>query len=184
MGLGAIACAFTAPAAAGADMAPLMRALELGGYSPGERPPAFAGLTVHGKSLGLADLEGKVVILNFWATWCPPCRVEMPQLESLQRRLGVEDLAVVAINVSEPAAPIRGYADGLGLTVSILLDPAGEIRRAYGVIGLPTTFLVGRNGRAVARAIGPRDWGSAHAQRLLRMLVDEPAPRTGAVRRP
>jgi len=163
--------------AAGQQDTDLLRALDLGGYQPGERPPEFIGRTVDGKRLSLAGLRGRVVLVTFWATWCPPCREEMSLLESLHRGLATEGLAVVGVNVREEGAAILEYAGALGLTFPLFLDPQGEIQSAYGVIGLPTTFLIARDGRAVARAIGSRDWGGPQARALIRALLMEPGER-------
>ncbi len=160
--------------AAGQNIADLLRALDLAGYQDGERPPEFSGRTVNGKRLSLAGLRGRVVLMTFWATWCPPCREEMSLFERLHRKLAKEGLAVVGVNAREQGAPIREYANALGLTFPLILDPQGEIQEAYGVIGLPTAFLIARDGRAVARAIGPRDWGSVQARALIRVLLAEP----------
>jgi len=157
----------------GAAVPGLFESLGLAGYAPDERPPEFTGLTHDGQPVSLAHLHGRVVILNFWATWCLECRREMPVLEQLHRELAVDGLTVVAINVREGTPRVRAYAKELGLTVPLVLDPTGEIGAAYGVIVLPTTFLVGRDGRAVARAIGPRNWGSGQARALLRALLAE-----------
>ena len=99
----------------------------------------------------------------------------MALLEDLGRKFGVQHLAVVAVNVRESSPLVRGHVETLGFTFFVLVDPKGEIQRLYGVIGLPTTFLIARDGRAVARAIGPRDWAGSRSLRLLRTLVDEPA---------
>jgi peroxiredoxin len=151
----------------------LLSALNLGGYAPGERAPSFAGHTMHGPRLSLGDVRGKVVILTFWATWCPPCRTDLTSLEDLHRRLGSQHLAVIAVNVQEPSAVVRKYIEGLSLTFAVLADPRGEIQRSYGVIGLPTTFLIARDGRAVARAIGPRDWAGLPSRELVQALLDD-----------
>jgi peroxiredoxin len=167
--------------AVAADLSSLLSALDLGGYARNERPPDFVGLTTHGPALTLADLHGKVVVLTFWATWCPPCGPELKVLESLHLELGAERLAIVAVNVSESMSVVREYARAGELTFAVLVDPRGEIRRAYGVVGLPTTFVIARDGRAVARAIGVRDWAGAHARELLLQLLHEPAlPRAPA----
>ncbi len=160
--------------AAGQHDTDLLRALDLGGYQRGERPPEFNGRTIDGKSLSLAGLRGKVVFVTFWATWCPPCREEMSLFEGLHRGLETEGLAVVGVNVREEGPAILEYAGALGLTFPLILDPQGEIQGAYGVIGLPTTFLIARDGRAVARAVGPRDWGGPQARTLIRALLTEP----------
>jgi peroxiredoxin len=175
-GIFLLSWALAAPAAARSDMSSLLSALDLGGYSPGEQPPAFVGHTMHGQALSLANLRGKVVVLTFWATWCPPCRGEMALLEDLHRNLGAQRLAVVAVNVLEPSPVVREYVEALGLTFAVLVDPRGEIQRSYGVVGLPTTFLIARDGRAVARAIGPRDWAASPSRELFQTLLHEPVP--------
>lgn len=163
------------------NLSSLLWALDLGGYPFDERPPAFVGLTTHGSALTLADLHGKVVLLTFWATWCPPCGPELKVLESLHRELGVQHLAIVAVNASESMPVVREYTRARGLTFVVLDDPRGDIQRAYGVLGLPTTFVIARDGRAVARAIGARDWAGARFRELLLGLLYEPAlPRAPA----
>jgi peroxiredoxin len=174
-GIVLLAWALAVSTAARADLSSLLSALDLGGYSPGERPPDFVGRTTHGSGVSLAALRGKVVILTFWATWCPPCRPELAMLEGLQRELGAQELVVVAVNAREPSPLVREYVETLGLTYAVLVDPRGEIQHAYGVIGLPTTFVIARDGRAVARAIGPRDWAGARSRELLLALLREPA---------
>jgi peroxiredoxin len=173
-GIVLLSCALAAPAAARSDMSSLLSALDLGGYAHGERPPDFVGHTTHGLGLSLADVRGKVVVLTFWATWCLPCRTELALLEDLHRYLGAQHLAVIAVNAREPSPVIREYVEVLGLTFTVLVDPRGEIQRSYGVIGLPTTFLIARDGRAVARAIGPRDWAGSPSRALLQALLHEP----------
>jgi thiol-disulfide isomerase/thioredoxin len=151
--------------------------LHLGRYAPHEKPPELIGFTLDGGVLSLAGLGGRVVLLTFWATWCVPCREEMPALEQLHRGFGPKGLTVVGINVREDGPAIRRYAGELGLTFPLVLDPEGKTQGLYGVVGLPTSFLVGRDGRAVARAIGPREWGSAPARALIRALLAEPPAR-------
>jgi cytochrome c biogenesis protein CcmG/thiol:disulfide interchange protein DsbE len=145
-------------------------------YAPGTEPPALRARTVDGRPVSLAGLRGRVVLLNFWASWCLECRPEMPALEHLHRELAAQGLTVMGINAREGAAAVRAYARELGLTFALVLDPDGDVGRAYGVIGIPTTFLIGRDGRAVALAIGPRAWDSAPAREVLRVLLAEPAP--------
>jgi len=163
-----------APQARGAEVAELLRKLNLTAYSRGTKPPEFNGTTAEGRTLSLASLRGKVVLLNFWASWCQECRPEMPMFERLHRELAAQGLSVVGINAREGTVAIRAYAKELSLTFPLVLDSKGEINAAYGVIGLPTTFLVGREGRAVALAVGPREWSGEHARAIIRALLAEP----------
>jgi peroxiredoxin len=168
--------AVAGPATPPTDVARLLSALELGGYAGHERPPDFAGRTPLGQAVSLGDLRGRVVVLTFWASWCPPCRPDLAALEEVHRRLGDERLAIVGVNVRERPTVVRDYADALGLTFPVLVDRRGEIQAAYGVVGLPTTFIVARDGRAVARAIGPRDWAGTRFRELIRTLLQEAWP--------
>lgn len=169
------------PHAVGVPAVPdLLKTLDLAGYPPGEKPPQFSGRTPEGQTVSLAGLRGRVILLNFWATWCPPCKEEMPVFEQLHRDFAAQGLTVLGVNVREGIPAIQGYAKDLGLTFPVVLDPKGKIQALYGVIGLPTTFLVGRDGRAAARAVGPREWGSAEARALIQALLAEPALRRGA----
>ena len=169
----AIVTILGAPAASRAEAADLLGKLNLSGYPPGTKPPAFNGRTTDGRTVSLASLRGKVVLLNFWATWCLECRPEMPLFERLHRDFVAQGLSVVGINAREGTAAIRGYAKELGLTFPLVLDPRGEINAAYGVIGLPTTFFIGRDGRAVALAVGPREWAGKEARALIKTLLAE-----------
>lgn len=175
----AIVTILGAPEASRAEAAELLERLNLSGYPPGAKPPEFNGYTADGRRMSLVSLRGKVVLLNFWATWCQECRPEMPLFEQLHREFGVQGLSVIGINAREGTAAIQRYARGLGLTFPLVLDPKGEINAAYGVIGLPSTFLVGRDGRAVALAVGPRDWASAPARAMIQALLAEPVALKG-----
>jgi cytochrome c biogenesis protein CcmG, thiol:disulfide interchange protein DsbE len=158
---------------ASGQSAGVLQALSLGGYPADTRPPGFSAATVDGPALSLESLRSRVVLLNVWATWCLECRAELPVLEALHRDYATRGLTVLALNFGEEPGTVRQYARELGLTMPLLLDPTGAVRKSYGVIGLPTSFLIGRDGRAVARAIGPREWGSAEARALIESLLME-----------
>jgi peroxiredoxin len=163
--------------ATGGELTPAeLAALDLNGYPRSMRPPGFAGRTPDGRAVSLAGLAGQAVLVNFWASWCRECRPEMPVLEGLHRKFASQGLAVVAVNAREDGETVRRYARELGLTFALVLDPDGAISRRYGVIGLPTTVLIGRDGRPVALAIGPRDWGGPAAEAIIRSLLSD-APR-------
>ena len=177
-----IAALMTAANALGAEqpaLPELLKALNLSGYPSVMQPPDFNGVTADGPKVSLAGLSQRVVLLNFWATWCLECRPEMPMFERLHREFSAQGLAVVGINAREGTATIREYAKELGLTFPLISDPTGKINSAYGVIGLPTTFLIGRSGRAVALAIGPREWSGKPARALIHALLAEPAALKG-----
>ena len=128
--------------------------------------------------ISLATLRGKVVIVNFWASWCVDCRPEMPALERLHREAGSQGLAVIGVNARETAQTVRRYARELDLTFPLVLDPSGAINTLYGVVGVPTTFVIDRDGRAVSFAVGPRDWGGRPARTLIDTLLNDPAQRS------
>ena len=155
-------------------IARLLEVLALGGYAPGDTAPPFEAFTLDGRSVTLSELKGRVVVVAFWATWCPPCKEELPVFDRIQRARGPRGLTVVGINVRERARTVRPYAQALALTFPILLDLDGDIAKQYGVVGLPTTFLIGRNGAPVGRAIGPRVWDSEPARAILEALLEQP----------
>ena len=143
------------------------------------RPPRVAAapdFTVPRLGSGLValkELRGSVVFLNFWATWCPPCKTEMPSMERLYRRHKGRGFTILAISIDAAAAePVASFVKQLGLTFPIGLDPTLEVANRYTVRALPSSFLIDRMGNTVAIAVGPRDWDgtAAHAvvERLLR----------------
>ena len=174
-GIVALMTALNAPAAERPALAELLKALNASGYPSAMQPPEFSGFTADGQRMLLASLSGRVVILNFWATWCLECRPEMPMFERLHREFSAQGLAVVGINAREARTTVLEYAKELRLTFPLLLDPTGKINSSYGVIGLPTTFVIGRDGRTVALAIGPREWDGKPARALIAALLAEPA---------
>lgn len=170
-----------------ADVGPLapaqLASLGLHPYPGGMPPPEFSLPPLEGRTVTLVRLRGQVVLLNFWATWCLECRPELPALEALHRRFGPRGLAVVGVNTREGPLVVRNYVRELGLTFPLLLDSDGTVTRRYGVIGLPTTFLVGRDGRAVALAVGARDWASAAAVEIVETLLITTSGEPGQSRR-
>jgi peroxiredoxin len=120
----------------------------------------------------LADFTGQVVFLNFWATWCLPCKEEMPSMERLYRRHKARGFSIVALSIDmAPAATVAAFVKELGLTFPIGLDPKMEVAERFRVLGLPASFLIDREGRTVAVAVGPRDWDGAAAHAVVETLL-------------
>lgn len=115
--------------------------------APGNRAPTFSLPSAGGQTVSLASFVGQPVLINFWATWCVPCRVEMPELEAAYEAHRWQDLTILAVNVGEDGEDVVPFGRQLGLTFPLLLDPLGHVAAEYRVLGLPTTFFVGRDGR-------------------------------------
>ena len=155
----------------------LLEALDLGGYAPDDAAPPFDAVTLDGRAVSLPRLRGRVVFVTFWASWCRPCKEELPLFERLYRQHKSRGLTVLGINVREGVDTIRPFTKPLGLTFPLPLDADGDISRQYGVVGLPTTFLIDRDGRPVGRAVGPRVWDGAAARAIVGALLAQPAIR-------
>jgi peroxiredoxin len=123
----------------------------------GSLAPDFGARTLDGPSIRLRELRGRTVVLNFWATWCAPCRAEMPLLDERSRALAERGLIVLGANFDEPEEYVRAFRDELGLSFALLLDPGGEIQSLYRVIGYPTTFFIDADGVIRAVHLGVMD---------------------------
>jgi thiol-disulfide isomerase/thioredoxin len=140
--------------------------------------PDFSFAGAAGATKSLADLKGRVVLLNIWATWCVPCREEMPQLNALQAELGGKDFEVVAINIDKGGPDkARKFLEETGAThLTLYTDPSGKLFSKLKAVGMPTTLLLDRDGQEIGRLVGPADWASAEAKRLIEAAVANPAP--------
>ena len=126
----------------------------------------------YGNWIRLSDYRGKVVFLNFWATWCAACVVEMPAMEKLHRRLKDKDFMMVAINMQESDAQVKAFFEKLKLSFTALLDSSGEVAAGFAVNALPTTFVLDKEGRIIGAAIGPREWDSRASMALFDYLIN------------
>ena len=144
--------------------------------NPLKAAPDFTLQDMDGESYKLHDYHGKVVLINFWATWCPPCRKEMPALEALYKKLGGETFAVLAVNQWEDPDHVFAYTGELNVfpTFPILFDPESKISADYGVKGLPTSFLIDKKGRLAYRAVGGRAFDHPEVEKLIRTLQVQP----------
>jgi len=138
----------------------------------GEPAPNFQLRDLNGYLITLSDLRGKVVLLNFWATWCGPCRVEMPAMEQLYRMFQRKDFEILAVSTDAQGAAItRPFQQENRLTFPILHDPDYRVGLTYGARSLPMTFLIDRQGIIRHQVFGARDWEAPEAQQLVQMLM-------------
>ena len=138
----------------------------------GELAPNFQLRDLNGHPVALSDLRGKVVLLNFWATWCGPCRVEMPAMEELYRTFSRKDFEILAVSTdAQGVAVTRPFQQENHLTFPILHDADYRVGLIYGARSLPMTFMVDRQGVVRHQVFGARDWGAAEAHQLVQMLM-------------
>ena len=140
----------------------------------GSNAPSFKAKDLStGTARTLADYHGKVVLLNVWATWCEPCKVEMPSMEELYRTYGPRGVHIVAVSIDDavPEDSIRAYAKNLGLTFEILHDATHEIERAYQTTGYPESFVIDRGGTIRKKWISAADWNSPSNRALFDELL-------------
>lgn len=145
-------------------------------WPPRTPVPALALSDIDGKPWRLDALKGRPVLLNFWATWCAPCRAEMPTLQQLAARHAAAGLVVVTVNYKESAATVKRFTDALPMTLPVLLDSDGSAASAWTPRVFPSTVLIGRDGRPQRTVIGELDWLGADADALIAPLVTT-APR-------
>jgi peroxiredoxin len=153
-----------------------LRPVEVGGPAP-----EIAARDLQGSPVSLEEYRGRVLLLNIWATWCAPCKEEMPSMQALYETLQGEDFEILAVSIDrapaddDPTNPLggrlRSFADSLGLTFTILHDPEGEITTTYRTTGVPESFILDREGLIVQRITGPRPWDSPQSEELIRSVL-------------
>jgi peroxiredoxin len=121
---------------------------------PGTQAPGFTAKTFDGKDVSLADYRGKVVFVDFWASWCSPCRESLPLYDKLAADFGAEDFAIIAVNLDETAADARKFMAQHPVRYTIVQNPQGDIPKAFGVSGMPSSYLIDRDGTIRQRHIG------------------------------
>lgn len=158
--------------AAPVSAADLFAALKVSRAASSMAAPAFTLKTVAGRDVSSKDLAGKVVLLNFWATWCGPCKDEMPALERLRRQFDPSAFIMLAVTADIQRDGITAFVNQQGLGFPVLLDEDRDVSAAFTVRGLPTTVLIAKDGKLVGRASGPREWDSPQAVALIRSMVE------------
>ncbi|MGZ8212441.1 MAG: TlpA family protein disulfide reductase [Burkholderiales bacterium] len=138
----------------------------------GEAAPSLVLKDAQGATHDLARQRGKVVLVNFWATWCEPCRHEMPSIQRLRDRLAGKPFVVYAVNVDEPDARVRRFLAETRLDLPVLLDPNKKVTRGWSVRVLPTTFIIGPDGRTRYRLVGDLDWSHDSVVGIVTQLIN------------
>lgn len=151
---------------------------------PGTPAPEFAVPDLDGEVVRLSDHLGHVVLVNVWATWCLPCRYEMPSMERLYKELADDGLEILAVSIDadpgafdffgRPGGDIAVFGDSLGLTFPLLRNPSGDIQQLYQTTGVPETFLVGRDGIIYKKVAGGTEWDAPDHQELITRLLAAP----------
>jgi len=147
----------------------------LGLQMPSEQveAPDFSLPDLTGKKIRLKDFRGKVVFLNFFATWCAPCRLEMPAMERLHWSYKDKGLVVLAVDIRESAKTVRAFTQELKLSFPALLDQKGSVAYTYSVRPVPATYLIGRDGKILGRAFGAREWDSSEARKYFASVLTD-----------
>jgi len=159
-----LACLYSTSAASG----------NLEAYRLDSADTAFSLADLRGDTTQLADYRGSVVLVNFWASWCPPCIKEMPGLQRLQQRLDDQPFTILTINVGEQKYKVWKFVQLINLTLPVLLDPKSRTFKAWGSSILPTSFLIDRHGRVRYRVQGDIEWDSEEIVSLVNTLLAEP----------
>lgn len=170
-GLATLLLALVVAGAAVAADAELARQAGMEAYPAALRAPHWRLPGLGGEQRGPDDYKGRVVLLNFWASWCPPCRDEFPSLERLQQKIGGKDFTVLAISVSDSEGGVARFLQGRTPPFDILMDDDGKVSAAFRARGVPVTYLLDRAGRLVAGKTGPQHWDSPEMEALIRQAI-------------
>jgi peroxiredoxin len=138
-------------------------------WRPDNAAPAFTLQNLAGRDISLKNYRGKIVLLNFWATWCPPCRSEMPSMEKLYRELEGSAFEMLAVDLQESPEQVRRFVESNGYSFPVLLDTTGRTGAAYQVSGIPTTYIIDKDGNVLASTVGAREW---HSEEIIALFND------------
>jgi peroxiredoxin len=151
----------------------LFREMGMTGVPPTLVPGDIKLKGLKGAMVKVSDFRGKIVFLNFWAAWCPACRLEMPSMEKLHNRFRNKDFAMIAIDLEEPASTVRDFFKEFHLTFTALLDSDGEAADLFGVTSIPVTFVLDKEGKIIGGALGAREWDNQESAALFEHLVNQ-----------
>ncbi len=141
----------------------------------GTPAPDFTFPGLDGKKVSLSDYRGKVVLVNIWATWCPPCVEEMPSMEKLYQKFKGENFEILAVSIDEPGLKaVAPFMRKSNLTFPALIDSEGAIKAVYGITGVPESFIVDKQGILIKKIVGPVDWASPAVFRFFSEEIEKP----------
>ena len=146
--------------------------LKMSRLPAGSMVAPFELSTLDGKVVKSSDLTGKVVLVNFWATWCGPCKEEMPSLARLQKQLDPTQFSLLTVTTDLQPQGIRHFLSQFAVSLPVLFDEDHEVSRSFMVRGLPTTIVIARDGTLAGRAVGPRVWDSPEAVAMMRHVME------------
>ena len=140
--------------------------------------PDFTFPGLDGKKVSLSDYKGKVVLVNIWATWCPPCVKEMPSMEKLYRKFKGENFEILAVSIDEPGLKaVAPFMEKTRLTFPALIDSKGAIKSVYRISAIPESFIIDKQGFLIKKIVGPLDWAAPQVFRFFSSLIRRPLPR-------
>lgn len=153
----------------------LFAALQIGRFNPPVEVPNFTLPVIGGEKANLTDYTGKLIFLNFWATWCPYCRTERGALQKTYEKYKDQGFLVLSVSIDRnDAESVRKFIEEHGITFPNLHDQASTVASEFGVRGVPSTIFINENGKAIGGVIGPRKWDSAEMHRLIEQLLSQP----------
>ena len=164
----ALSVVFAALAASGAARA---QGYEVRPWPANKPVPGLEGADLNGQAWRLSSLRGKAVLINFWASWCEPCRAEMPSLQTMAEFYGPDKLVVLAVNFKEGVTTAQRFVQRSKLQLPVLLDPFGQTARQWGATAFPTTILIGADGHVRGMVRGEMDWLSPEAAKMVEPLL-------------
>ncbi len=155
----------------GADIGSLIKKAQLQSLPAGTKIVDFTLSDLAGKKVKLSDFNGKVVLLNFWATWCPPCRSEIPELEALYKLYKDKGFVILGVDLQEGQSAVKDFVSKYNMSFPVLLDSTGRVGAEYGARSIPTTYLIDKDGNVTSGTLGARSWVTPEIKSLIEAML-------------